>query len=100
VPTWNNGTINWSLVDGTNPVIQVSNNAKVSSVRVYSWRNMLPSETFAQACTDYAQQFDFAAAGSVVVAAVAQQWSATGTQLIQERGFGFSTSEIDLFVGE
>jgi hypothetical protein len=57
-------------------------------------------ETLSATCRPFAQQREFRTAGTNVVACVVQEWSANGTQLIQERQFGFTASGLNVFAGE
>lgn len=95
--TWNSGRIDWSMVNGTTNVVQVNQNATNSAIQVYAWRNEQPWESCLQACIQFAQQFDFAAAGALMVPCVVQEWSPRGLDLIQVREFGFSPDEMFLF---
>lgn len=98
--TWNAGRIDWSQVNGTTNVVQVNQNATNSAIQVYAWRNELPGESCLQACIQFAGQFNFAAAGALLVPCVVQEWSPQGTALIQTREFGFSPDDLYLFTEE
>ena len=95
--TWNSGRIDWSLVNGTTNVVQVNQNATNSAIQVYAWRNEQPGESCLQACQQFASQFNFAAAGALMVPCVVQEWSPDGATLIQSREFGFSPDTLFMF---
>lgn len=100
MPTWNDGMIEWRRADGVNRVVQIRANAVISSQPAYWWRNEQRGESLLQACIQFAGQFNFSASGTNAVPCVVQEWSPDGSQLIQERQFGFTPSDIFAFTGD